>query len=290
MSRQQAWSDYNKALRRILGSVKDPDTEIEVHGITRIGGIADQFHYLDYLESGEVMTNVEVAMRGGFDAFLIGNIGDPGLHAAREIANIPVLGLCETSVHLACLMGRNFSLVTINEKFTPRILDNVARYGLSGRLAAVNRMKVDRILHLDSGFSDPKARKEILRQFLNAANANVEAGAEVVIPAGGVVMALLADAGLHEASRHTPILNGITALVKTAEAVVKLNRIMGGKFLSKRLYYAPPTTDQIDEIRKYYGNIYPTVKGSRSANASRKRGERKRGRESFQRKGKGVGK
>ena len=263
MSRQKAWSDYNKALRRILDSVKDPGTEIEVHGITKIGGVADQFHYLDYLESGEVLTNVQVAMRRGFDAFLIGNIGDPGLHAAREIANIPVLALCETSLHLACMMGRNFSLVTINEKFTPRIIDNVTRYGLSGRLAAVNRMKVDRILHLDAGFSDPKARKEIFKQFLNAANANVEAGAEVVIPAGGVVMALLAEAGIHHADKGTPILNGIPALVKTAEAVVKLNRIMGGGFLSKRLYYAPPTPDQIDEIRKYYGNVYPSVPGSR---------------------------
>jgi hypothetical protein len=36
---------------------------------------------------------------------------------------------------------------------------------------------------------------------------------------------------------------------------------MGGKFLSKRLYYAPPGTDQIDEIRKYYGDVYPTVPG-----------------------------
>jgi allantoin racemase len=271
MSRQKAWSDYSKALRRILDSVKDADTEIEVHGITKVGGIADQFHYLDYLESGEVMTNVQVAMKRGFDAFLIGNIGDPGLHAVREISDIPVLALCETSVHLACMMGRNFSLVTINEKFTPRILDNVARYGLSSRLAAVNRMKVDRILHLDAGFSDPRARREIFSQFMKAANANVEAGAEVIIPAGGVVMALLADAGVHEASRNTPILNGIPALVKTAEAVVKLNRIMGGKFLSKRLYYAPPTTDQIDEIRKYYGDIYPTVAGRKDA---RKRGRK----------------
>jgi hypothetical protein len=45
------------------------------------------------------------------------------------------------------------------------------------------------------------------------------------------------------------------------EAAVKMNRIMGGKFLSKRLYYAPPGTDQIDEIRKYYGDVYPTVPG-----------------------------
>ena len=54
--------------------------------------------------------------------------------------------------------------------------------------------------------------------------------------------------------------------------MVKINRIMGGKFPSKRLYYAPPSPDQIDEIRKYYGNIYPTVPGgSRSPRAVRRR-------------------
>jgi allantoin racemase len=103
------------------------------------------------------------------------------------------------------------------------------------------------------------ARKRIIDQFLKAANANVAQGAEVVIAAGGVVMALLAHAGIHEAARGTPILNGITALIKQAEAVVKLNRIMGGRFTSKRLSYAPPGPDQIDEIRKYYGDVYPTV-------------------------------
>jgi allantoin racemase len=146
MSRQKAWGEYNAALRRILDSVRDSDTEIEVHGITKIGGTTPQFHYLDYLETGEVLTNVQAAtMRRGFDAFLIGNVGDPGLQAAREIATMPVLALGETSVHLACMMGRSFSLVTINDKFTQRIVDNIAHYGLAGRLAAVNRMKLERI-------------------------------------------------------------------------------------------------------------------------------------------------
>jgi Asp/Glu/hydantoin racemase len=273
MSRQGAWSDYNKALRRILDAVKDPGTKIDVHGIKKIGGTTPQFHYLDYLETGEVLENVQTAMRKGYDAFLIGNIGDPGLQAAREIADIPVLALGETSAHLACMMGRNFSLVTINEKFTQRIVDNIGRYGMSGRLAAVNRMKVERILHLDAGFRNPKSRRKIIDQFMKAANANIDAGAEVIVPAGGVVMALLADAGIHDAGRGTPILNGITALVKTAEAVVKLNRIMGGRFTSKRLYYAPPGPDQIDEIRKHYGDVYPSVprEGSRSRPAARKR-------------------
>lgn len=261
MSRQEAWGEYNKALRRILDRVKDPDTEIEVHGITKRGGLADQFHYLDYLESGEVMENVQIATKRGFDAFLIGNIGDPGIHACREITTMPVLGLCETALHTACLMGNNFSLVTINEKFTPRIIDNVHRYKLERRLVAVNRMTIDRINDLDEGFTKASARKRIFDQFMRAADANVEQGAEVIIAAGGVVMALLAEFGVHQAAKNTPILNGIVSLVKIGEAAVKMNRIMGGTFLSKRLYYAPPGSDQINEIRKYYGDVYPTVKG-----------------------------
>ena len=260
MSRQGAWQSYHGVLKEILDKVKDPDTEIEVHGITKVGGVASQYRYLEYLETGEVMENVATAMRRGFDAFLIGNICDPGLHACREIANIPVLGLCETTLHLACMMGANYSLVTINEKFTPRILENVARYGLQSRLASVKRMGVDRTQDLDSGFTDEHARKAHIDRFLKAADETIAEGAEVVIPAGGGVMTLLAYAGVYTASRNTPILNAITALVKMGEMAVKLDRIMGGNFTSKRLSYAPPGSDQIDEIRKYFGDVYPTVK------------------------------
>ncbi|MBI4083813.1 MAG: hypothetical protein HY423_14510 [Candidatus Lambdaproteobacteria bacterium] len=276
MSKQQAWGRYAAVLRKHLDAIREPDTEIEVHGITKIGGTGDQFRYLDYLETGEVLENVHRAVQEGFDAFLIGNIGDPGLLQAREIAHIPVLGLGETSYHLACMMGANFSLVTINEKFTPRIIENVHRYKLEGRLAAVNRMQVDRIVDLAAGFESPQALKVIVEQFLAAANANVAAGAEVVIAAGGVVMALLAHAGVHEAARHTPILNGTTALVKAGEMAVRLNRLMGGRFVSKTMSYAPPPPEQIAELRRYYGEyIYPTVKAPA---ASAKQGPRAKGR------------
>lgn len=260
MSRQEAWGAYNKSLRRIIEQVKEPDTEIEVHGITKIGGVADQYRYLEYIETGEVMENVHQAMERGFDAFLIGNIADPGLTECREIADIPVLGLCESACHLSCMMGANFSLVTINEKFSPRIVQKVESYGLSSRLKAVNRMEIDRILNLNRGFEDKAARDDIVQQFQAAAQANSDEGAEVIIAAGGVVMALLAEAEVHAAPDGTPILNGITSLVKMGEMAVRLARIRGGSFTSKRLEYAPPTPDQIAEIRKYYGNIYPTVK------------------------------
>jgi allantoin racemase len=264
MTRFQAkWAAYPEALEKIVNAVKEPGTEIEIHGITRIGGFADQYRYLEFLETGEVMENLHTAMARGFDAFLIGNIADPGLRECREIANIPVLGLCEASLHVACMMGANFSLVTINEKFTPRIVENVTRAGLRERLAAVHRMKVDRILNLDAGFSDLAIQKDLIEQFQAAARSCTDAGAEVVIAAGGVVMALLAHAGVYTTPSGAPILNGITNLVKMAEFAVKMDKIMGGTFTSKRLQYAPPSPDQIEEIREYYGaGIYPTVKAT----------------------------
>lgn len=86
-----------------------------------------------------------------------------------------------------------------------------------------------------------------------------EQGAEVVIPAGGVAMALLAILDLHEVRPGVPILNGITALVKMGEMAVRTMRLSGGLFTSKRLQYAPPGVEQIEEIRKYYGDVYPSV-------------------------------
>jgi allantoin racemase len=261
MSRQSEWGGYPRTLRAILDAVKDPDTEIHVAGITEIGGTGDQFRYLEYLETGEVLKNVHKAVREGYDAFLIGNIADPGLREAREIANIPVLGLCESAMHVACMMGANFSFVTINEKFTPRVVENVDRYGLRQRFAGAARMKVERLTDLGPAFDPGPVQDEIVRQFNVAAQKLTDGGAEVVIAAGGVVMALLAHAGIHETADGVPILNGITNLVKLGEAAVKMDRIMGGRFISKKCLYAPPPPDQIETFRKHYGaDIYPTVK------------------------------
>jgi allantoin racemase len=261
MTRGDAWGAYPRVLREILDQVKEPGTEIEVHGITKVGGAGDQYRYLEFLETAEVLENVHIAAARGFDAFLIGNIVDPGLREAREAVEMPILGLCESALHVACMMGTRFSLVTINEKFTPRIVENVWRYGLKDRMAAVNRMRVARLMDLGACFDDPDAQARVVAEFNAAARANAAAGADVVVAAGGVVMALLAHAGIHQADDGTPILNGITNLVKMGEMAVRLNRLMGGRFTSKRGAYAPPPPDQIEELRRHYGaGIFPSVK------------------------------
>ncbi|MFH1603143.1 MAG: aspartate/glutamate racemase family protein [Pseudomonadota bacterium] len=260
MTLQSAWSAYNATLGRILDRVKDADTHIEVHGITKRGGVGDQYRYLAFIETGEVLENVERATREGFDAFLIGNIADPGLREAREITGIPVLGLCETSAHLACMQGANFAIITGNEKHAPQIVENIARYGLKDSLHSVRRMTVERLVDLDAGFTDPVLRARLLDQFMSAARAAAEEGAEVIIPAIGVLMTLLADEEIYSVDDRVPLLSGVTALIKMGEAAVRMRALAGGHWTSKRAMYAPPPASQMEEMRQFYGAVYPAEK------------------------------
>jgi len=172
------------------------------------------------------------------------------------LLNIPVLGLCESSVFLACLMGASFSVVNVNPKFTRRVTENIAGYGLSGRLASIERMEVEQPAVFDRAFEDAAVRAEVIAQFRTAARLGLAKGAETVIPAGGIVMTLLAEAGVHEVD-GAPVVNGLIALVKMGEMAAAMRRLTG-HFTSKRLTYAPPSGALLDDIRRAYGShVYP---------------------------------
>ena len=263
MTRQAAWPGYNVALREVLESSMDDGTQIEVHGIAHTGGVGDQYRYLEFIETQEVLQNVEQATREGFDAFLIGNICDPGLREAREITDMPVLGLGETSFHVASLMGANFSLVTGSPKHVPKILENVRRYGLQERLHSARSMQMVRLVDLDDGFSKPEVGKALTQRFLDEVAVANAAGAEIAIPAVGVLMVLLARAGLHDTGPGgIPILNGVKALVKMGEMAVRLRALMGGHWTSRRCMYQQPPAHQLAELREFYGPVYSGLKAS----------------------------
>ncbi|MEC7397572.1 MAG: aspartate/glutamate racemase family protein, partial [Pseudomonadota bacterium] len=112
VTRNGRFPAYNDVLRRVIDRTKDPDTEVEIQGIERQGGTGDQYRYLAFMQTVEILENVHRAIEEGFDAFLIGNIGNPGLLEAREIAGFPVLGLGEISINVMRTMGEHFGLVT----------------------------------------------------------------------------------------------------------------------------------------------------------------------------------
>jgi Asp/Glu/hydantoin racemase len=256
VTRRSEDGPYAQKLAAILDGAVAPGTTVEVHGLAPGKAIADQYRYLEHLDTGEILDHGLAAERDGCDAFLIGNIFEPGLHALREALNIPVLGLCEAAVTLACLMAPNFSVVNVNPKFSRRVTENIAGYGLSGRLVSIDRMQVERAAVFDHAFEDRAARDGVIAGFRAAARAGLDKGAEAVIPAGGIVMTLLADAGVHEVD-GAPVVNGLLALAKLGELAAGL-KALTGHFTSKRLTYAPPSGALLDDIRRVYGaHLYP---------------------------------
>jgi len=256
VARRSQTGPYAVALSSILRGSVEPGTQIDVHGLGPGKAIADQYRYLELLDTAEVLDNGLRAEREGYDAFLIGNVFEPGMHALREVLNIPVLGLLESSVHIACLMGASFSIVNVNPKFTRKVTENIGSTGLQGRLVSIDEMRVERGQVLDRAFEDKAVRDQVVGQFIDAARIGIGKGAETVIPAGGIVMTILAFAGVHQVD-DLPIVNGLIALTKLAEMAVRIRRLTG-VFTSKRMMYAPPTGTLLADIRAAYGDhVYP---------------------------------
>jgi len=255
LAREAQGIAYGADLKRIMASVVEPGTTVHLQGLSEAAGIGAHYRFLEYHDTKEVIYNAIKAEREGYDAFLIGNITDAGLATARELVNIPVLGLSETSLHVASLMAPTFGLVAIAERWKLRLMQNVEQYGMRGRLAGIEVMETSPI-ELRAAFRDDARRKDVVASVTAAAEKLLSQGAEVILPAGGEVSVFVIEAGLHEIGR-APVVTGIYELLKMGEMAVKL-RALTGRFTSKRFSYAPPTGDFLQRIREAYGpDVYP---------------------------------
>src|SRR4051812_39638710 len=84
-----------------------------------------------------IVTRAEAAISGAIalemlagakpepDAAIIAAFGDPGLLAARELFDFPVVGLAEAGMLAACMLGRRFAIVSFAAAMKPWYLDCV---------------------------------------------------------------------------------------------------------------------------------------------------------------------
>lgn len=72
------------------------------------------------------------------DAVVIAAFGDPGLAGARELFDLPVVGMAEASVMTAALLGDTFAVVTFSPLMTRWYEECVQATGLGGRFKGVH--------------------------------------------------------------------------------------------------------------------------------------------------------
>jgi allantoin racemase len=163
--------------------------------------------------------------RAGADAAVIACFDDTGLDAARAFAGIPVLGICEAALSLAGFLAPRIAVVTTMERSRVPLEHLVAKYGMS-RSTTVRAADIP-VLSLEDPASGARDR---LRAEIGRAIDDDRAEAIVLGCAG---MADLARS--FEAEFGMPVVDGVGAAVKQAEALVSL-----GLRTSKYRTYAAP--------------------------------------------------
>jgi allantoin racemase len=151
--------------------------------------------------------------RGEIDAAIVAAFGDPGLGGARELFDFPVVGMAEAAMLVACMLGRNFAIVSFAKALEPWFAEIVAWHGLSGRCAAIRT--------LDEAFrSIDDVQNEKEQVLVDLANSTVSNDAADVVILAGAPLAGMADKVKDRIA--VPVVDGIQAAVTMAEGLVRL--------------------------------------------------------------------
>jgi Asp/Glu/hydantoin racemase len=218
---QTGHRNYLAALLPHMQSCVDPDFELTFHTITP--SVTTVHALSEFRFSREVIRGAIAAERDGCDVFFMNHFQDVGLYEARAAVSIPVLGLGESTLLHACTMGRKLGLLAINPAFIPGHADQVMRYGLQQRVAGIRTIDA-RISDYMEAFNRPAKKAALEEVFLREARRLLDAGADVIVPTGGIPMMLFAsEPGANVDG--APVVNGVTILIKAAEMAVKLRRL-----------------------------------------------------------------
>jgi allantoin racemase len=200
--------------RKIAESVQTyANTSSEVVTMTAESGPRSIECVYDELLSAQGTLEVFLSQKDQFDGFIFACYSDhPVVYAAREITEKPVMGIAEASMHMACLLGHRFSIVTTNDEWEPLLWDAVRHYGLESRCASIRSTGL-LVLALE-GKSDGEVQSLIEK----AARLAVEDDGAEVICLGCAGMTGL-DKRLEKAI-SVPVLDGVVCALKIMEGLI----------------------------------------------------------------------
>lgn len=164
-------------------------------------------YYSDQAKAAPGMAELIRQNEDEYDAFVVACHCDPNLDLLKEITAKPVIGIGEASMHLACLLGHSFSVVSSARHSIPNKMALVHKYALDGNCASVRGPQ--------KGFDDPSVEGP----YLDAARTALQQDMAEVIVLGcagfsGMDRKLSAELGV-------PVLDGVVCALIVAQGFVK---------------------------------------------------------------------
>jgi Asp/Glu/hydantoin racemase len=221
---------YKRALVRHAAQVLGADGAIEIHGIEagRYRGRAPSDAlgnaFVHHVVLEPILANAVRAESEGFDAFVIGSFSEPFLRELRSAVDIPVVSLTESSLLVGCSLGRWSAPVSNAPQTAWMTRMSIEAHGLAGRVLRVQA--IDPPLDepaLARGFEVPAP---VIASFKRAAERAIADGADVVIPAEGMLAELLYVNGVASIG-GAPVVDVFGTAWAYAATLVRLRRSSG---------------------------------------------------------------
>ena len=213
--------------RAVLQRLAAPGTEVNIVDVPE-GPISIESAYEEYLSIPGTLVHVQEAARAGYAGAIIGCFGDPGLDAARELVEMPVVGPAEASMLMACTLGHRFSVISVLESVLPSLRHLAHRVGVSEKLASVRAVDIP-VLEL------AKNRERSISRMIDLGRRAVAEDGADTLALGCMSMGFLEAHQTIAAEVGVPVVNPVYAALKMLEALVG-----AGLAHSKRAYPVPP--------------------------------------------------
>ncbi len=217
-------ASYLARLQAYLEGIAAPGTSVTVAGMSPpdrdFGRLAEFRCSVMAVDAGLQ------AETDGYDAYVMGHFQDPGLYELRSALRIPVIGAGEATLLAASQLGRRLGLVTLDAAFEVWHYEQADRYGLGGRIAGVVGLGGTPELFDRCFAGDVATKQKLLADFTGRALPMVQAGADVIIPAG-VLPGLLIGGERDFKVGHAPVVNCAAVALKSAEMWVQLRALSG---------------------------------------------------------------
>jgi len=195
--------------------------------VARGASLADSAFDVLLMDFSVVQAGIR-AEEEGYAAVCIDTVSDSGLSALRSRLNIPVIAPGMAAFHMACMLGKKFSIITMWDEWFPLYEKTLTEYQLWPRVASLRSIKTRPDL------------KELLAGKEEVVFAKLEAEARRAMEEDGADVIVLGSTTMHQSHAYLserlpiPVINPGQVSYKLCELMLSL-----GLKQSRKAYPAP---------------------------------------------------
>lgn len=234
---------YAKVLEAHAARVCSPGVTVHFNGLSDkwfgqdMPGQVFRYVYAKHVIQNDIIDTLRQAEADGYDAVVLGSFAASFLTEIRSVLSIPVVSMAESVLSVSCSMAETTAVVCLAQTQIPRVQKVLDAHPASQRIRSVVALQqpLDEA-SLNASFSDAG---KIIEEFLSIARNAVQAGADAVIPAEGVLSELLVENRIRDVDGAV-VVDVVSVSLLYAEMMINMARRTGTVAGRRWTYAIPP--------------------------------------------------